>query len=172
MCRKPARSMTWPCRRFQVPKTWSIGPPISPRSRMIPDEMAYWFSRPRPIETRPLKVHHRFKPVFEDPPINQLWSRAAAPVPDDQALQQALLTYAVEVWLLDCSTMAHGYQFSDSEMQMASLDHPTWFLRPFRAVTTAEAGLTPGRSAPRCLMRVRSSRRHPADGRQNSGARR
>lgn len=99
----------------------------------IPDDMAHWFSRPRPIETRPLKVHHPFKPVFEDPPINQLWFRAAAPVPDDQALQQALLTYAVDMWLLDCSTMAHGYQFSDPDMQMASLDHSMWFLRPFRA---------------------------------------
>ena len=61
------------------------------------------------------------------------WFRAAAPVPDDQALQQALLTYAVDMWLLDCSTMAHGYQFSDPDMQMASLDHSMWFLRPFRA---------------------------------------
>ena len=99
----------------------------------IPEEMAHWFNRPRPIETRPVKVHHPFKPVFEDPPINQLWFRAASAVPDDQALQQALLTYAVDMWLLDCSTMPHGYQFSDPQMQMASLDHSMWFLRPFRA---------------------------------------
>lgn len=99
----------------------------------IPEDLAHWFNRPRPIETRPVKIHHPFKPVVEDPPINQLWFRASAPVPNDQALQQVLLTYAVDMWLLDCSTYPHGYQFSDENMQMASLDHSMWFLRPFRA---------------------------------------
>jgi acyl-CoA thioesterase-2 len=99
----------------------------------IPEDMAHWFSQPRPIETRPVKLHHPFKPVIEDPPVNQLWFRAAEQVPDDPALQQAILTYAVDMWLLDCSTFPHGYQFSDPNMQMASLDHSMWFLRPFRA---------------------------------------
>jgi acyl-CoA thioesterase len=57
----------------------------------ILEEMPYWFGRPRPIRTRPSNVEPLFKPVFENPPISPLRLGATAPVPDDYALQQALL---------------------------------------------------------------------------------
>ena len=99
----------------------------------VPEDAQYWFKRPRPIETRPVKLHHPMKPNVEDPPRQLIWFRTASEVPDDPALQQALLTYAVDMWLLDCSVLAHGYRFGDPDFQAASLDHAMWFQRPFRA---------------------------------------
>ena len=99
----------------------------------IPAEAADWLSRPRPIETRPVKLLHPMKGNVEDPPRQFIWFRAAGKVPDDPALQQVLLTYAVDMWLLDCSVLAHGYRFGDPDFQAASLDHAMWFQRPFRA---------------------------------------
>ena len=99
----------------------------------IPSDMAEWFNRPRPIETRPTKLLHPMKANIEDPPRQFVWFKAASEVPDDPGLQQALLTYAVDMWLLDCSVLAHGYRFGDPDFQAASLDHAMWFQRPFRA---------------------------------------
>lgn len=99
----------------------------------MPADMLAWQDRSRPIETRPVDLHPPFEPWFRNPPRQQIWFRAAEAVPADLALQQALVTYAVDMWLLDCSTFPHGFEFRDPTMQMASLDHAMWFLRPFRA---------------------------------------
>ncbi len=99
----------------------------------MPAAMLAWQQRPRPIETRPLDLHPPFEPWLRNPPRQQIWFRSAGALPPDLAVQQALVTYAVDMWLLDCSTLPHGFQFSDPGMQMASLDHAMWFHRPFRA---------------------------------------
>ncbi len=99
----------------------------------LPAHMVSWYERPRPIETRPVELHHPLSRERRDPPNQQIWFRASAPVPDDLALHQAVLTYAVDMWLLDCSTLPHGVHFNDPDIQMASLDHTMWFLRPFRS---------------------------------------
>lgn len=100
----------------------------------MPKEMRVWLDRPRPIETAPLVLRNPFEPPGAVmPPKQQVWFRASSEVPGDIGLQQALLTYAVDMWLLDCSVMAHGYRFDDANFQAASLDHAMWFHRPFRA---------------------------------------
>ena len=99
----------------------------------FPPEAEAWFNRPRPIETRPVKLHHPLKGHVEHPPRQFIWFRTASPVGDDPALHQALALYAVDMWLLDCSVLAHGYRFGDPDFQAASLDHAMWFQRPFRA---------------------------------------
>jgi acyl-CoA thioesterase-2 len=99
----------------------------------LPAEAKAWYGRPRPIETRPAKLFHPLEATIEDPPRQFIWFRTAAPVTDDPALHQALALYAVDMWLLDCSVLAHGFRFGDPNFQGASLDHAMWFQRPFRA---------------------------------------
>jgi acyl-CoA thioesterase II len=51
-------------------------------------------------------------------------------VPDDRALQSAILAYLSDMTLLDTANFAHGRTGFDPDLQMASLDHAMWFHRP------------------------------------------
>nr|WP_247642338.1 acyl-CoA thioesterase domain-containing protein [Brucella suis] len=53
-------------------------------------------------------------------------------VPDDRALQAAILAYLSDMTLLDTSLHPHGRFIFDRDMQVASLDHAMWFHRPCR----------------------------------------
>ena len=97
----------------------------------LPEETRAWFSRPRPIETRPVDPREYITPD-KRPPHEMLWIRAAGSVPDDLALHQCLLAYASDMSLLDTGLLPHGIGWLDNKVQMASLDHAMWFHRPFR----------------------------------------
>lgn len=59
----------------------------------------------------------------------QVWLRYREQLPDDPVLHVCALAYASDLTLLGCALVPHpGLQ-----VQMASLDHAMWFLRPFRA---------------------------------------
>ena len=79
----------------------------------------YW-EQDRPIETRD-------KP----PPEQSVWIKATGPVPEDRAIQAAVLAYLSDMTLLDTSLYAHGRNIFDRDLQVASLDHAMWFHRPF-----------------------------------------
>jgi len=51
-------------------------------------------------------------------------------LPNDTAVQQAVLAYASDMTLLDTSLFAHGRAVFDPNLQVASLDHAMWFHRP------------------------------------------
>jgi acyl-CoA thioesterase-2 len=53
-------------------------------------------------------------------------------VPDDRAVQAAVLAYLSDMTLLDTSLYAHGRSIFDRDLQVASLDHAMWFHRPCR----------------------------------------
>jgi acyl-CoA thioesterase-2 len=53
-------------------------------------------------------------------------------VPDDRALQAAILAYLSDMTLLDTSLHPHGRTIFDRDLQVASLDHAMWFHRPCR----------------------------------------
>ncbi len=97
----------------------------------LPEELRAWFSRPRPIELRPVEPREYFAPE-KRPPREMLWLRAVAPLPDDPALHQCLLAYASDMSLLETGLLPHGIGWFDNKVQMASLDHAMWFHRPFR----------------------------------------
>ncbi len=97
--------------------------------RMSP-EAREWAMRPRPIEIRPVEPHG-FADRGKYPPLDNIWIRAAGPVPDDVALQQAVLAYASDMSLLDTALLPHGVNYH-SGIQVASLDHAMWFHRSFR----------------------------------------
>ncbi|MBU6298844.1 MAG: acyl-CoA thioesterase II [Alphaproteobacteria bacterium] len=97
----------------------------------LPEELRAWFSRPRPIETRPVDPREYFSPD-KRPPHEMLWIRATGALPDDLPLHQCLLAYASDMSLLDTGLLPHGIGWFDNKVQMASLDHAMWFHRPFR----------------------------------------
>ena len=95
----------------------------------VPDNVRRYWGRERPIELRPVSlVHYMTRDVL--PPVQDVWVRATAPVPDDPAVQVAVLAYLSDMTLLDTSLFAHGRSIFDPDLQVASLDHAMWFHRP------------------------------------------
>ncbi|WP_425416630.1 acyl-CoA thioesterase II [Oricola indica] len=90
----------------------------------------YWLSE-RPIELRPVSLTH-YITREKLPPKQHIWVRATGEIPDDRALQSAVLAYLSDMTLLDTSLFAHGRSVFDPEIQAASLDHAMWFHRPHK----------------------------------------
>ena len=87
----------------------------------------YW-SRPRPIEIRPVSLEHYFSDKKLEP-AQHIWIRTTSPVPEDQLRSTAVLAYLSDMTLLDTSLYAHGTSIFDKQLQVASLDHAMWFHR-------------------------------------------
>jgi len=98
----------------------------------LPPEYADSFTSDRPIEIRPVDPMDIFHPEKRSP-HQMCWMKARDPLPDDQRLHQCVLAYLSDWSLLDTSTLPHAVSFTQSNMQVASLDHAMWFHRPFRA---------------------------------------
>lgn len=98
----------------------------------LPDPVAAYFARPRPILLRPVDLRRYVGDAPREPVFN-VWLKAAAALPDDPALHQAVLAYASDMTLLDVSLIPHGRSVFDPEVQAASLDHALWFHQPLRA---------------------------------------
>jgi acyl-CoA thioesterase-2 len=61
----------------------------------------------------------------------QVWFRHRDPLPDDYVLHICALAYMSDLTLLGSAQVHH--QEERSHLQIASLDHAMWFMRPFRA---------------------------------------
>ena len=88
----------------------------------------YW-EQDRPIEMKPLSLAHYFSRE-KLPPEQNVWIKTTGPVPDDRAVQAAVLAYLSDMTLLDTSLYAHGRSIFDRDLQVASLDHAMWFHAP------------------------------------------
>lgn len=119
--------------QFEMPK---VPPPealedaasaLMRRTEQFPEHFREWIARARPFETRPVILDG---PADRPPrpPFNNVWFRAAGPVPDDIRQRQILLAYVSDMTLLDTSLLPHGKSFF-SAVQMASIDHAMWFHR-------------------------------------------
>jgi acyl-CoA thioesterase-2 len=64
---------------------------------------------------------------------HRVWIRAAARLPDDRVLHDAMLAYMSDVSLLHPVLVRHGVSFTLDPIMGASLDHALWFHRDFRA---------------------------------------
>lgn len=75
-------------------------------------------------------------PVPREPKL-QVWMKTTGRVPggehDSRGLHQALLAYMSDAFLIDVCLIAHGHGFTDSKLQVASLDHALWYHEDFRA---------------------------------------
>jgi acyl-CoA thioesterase-2 len=70
-------------------------------------------------------------PVAREPAL-QVWMRTNGRVPAQRGLQQALLAYLSDAFLIDVCLIAHGRHFLEPGLQVASLDHALWFHQPCR----------------------------------------
>lgn len=93
-----------------------------------PNVRKYW-EQDRPIEIKPVSLTHYFSRE-KLPPAQNVWVRATGAVPDDRALQAAILAYLSDMTLLDTALHPHGRSLFDRDLQVASLDHAMWFHRP------------------------------------------
>jgi acyl-CoA thioesterase-2 len=102
---------------------------------VLPPGLRTYLERQRPVEMRPVDLT-RYTATPQDaprPPRQQIWMRAAGPLPDDPAIHRAVLAYLSDMTLLDVALAAHNRSVFDPALQVASLDHALWFHRPFRA---------------------------------------
>lgn len=98
----------------------------------LPKTILNFLTGPQPIEIRPVDPT-RFLSREPREPIERVWLRASAELPNNQAVHASLMAYASDFSLLQTALLAHGRQMSDPDIQLASLDHAMWFHRPFRA---------------------------------------
>jgi acyl-CoA thioesterase-2 len=90
------------------------------------------------LHSRPVDMRFVDGPLFLKPGPEQVahqavWMRAVAPMPDDQLLHTAMMTYASDYTLLESVIRRHGLSWGTARMKTASLDHAMWFHRPARA---------------------------------------
>ncbi len=95
----------------------------------VPEQIRKYWERERPIEMKPANLKH-YMTRDPQPPHQHVYFRATGAVPDDRALQAAVLAYFSDMTLLDTATFPHGRAVFDPDLQMASLDHAMWFHRP------------------------------------------
>lgn len=94
-----------------------------------PESVRRYWTRARPVEIRPTSlVHYVSNQKLE--PMQDVWVRTTGPVPENRALQAAVLAYLSDMTLLDTSLYAHGTSIFDQNLQVASIDHAMWFHRP------------------------------------------
>ncbi|MCV6624242.1 MAG: acyl-CoA thioesterase II [Cellvibrionaceae bacterium] len=83
-------------------------------------------------DKRTLEIEYRSTNPFDHlnpapmPPRVGVWMRASGKV-DDPILNQALLSYMSDSYLLDTSLLPHGISYYNPKLQSASLDHALWF---------------------------------------------
>jgi acyl-CoA thioesterase-2 len=94
----------------------------------VPEGISRYWERPRPVEMKPVMLKHYTSREKLEPKQN-IWIRTTGPVPNDRAVQSAVLAYLSDMTLLDTSTFAHGRAVFDPDIQAASLDHAMWFHR-------------------------------------------
>ncbi|RNE49267.1 acyl-CoA thioesterase [Corynebacterium alimapuense] len=94
---------------------------LSVSSRALLDEWGDWDIRVVPAEDYD---HNPYTPSQQ-----VVWFRSRRPLPDDDTFHVCTLAYMSDMTLLHSALVPHP----DHHVQMASLDHAMWFLRPFRA---------------------------------------
>ena len=98
----------------------------------IPDAVAAYFARERPIALKPVDLRRYLEPGPHEP-VSNVWFKAASALSNDPAIHQAVLAYASDMTLLEASLIPHDASVFDPAIQSASLDHALWFHRPFQA---------------------------------------
>ncbi|MEC9375954.1 MAG: acyl-CoA thioesterase II [Pseudomonadota bacterium] len=97
----------------------------------VHEKMRRYLMRKRPFMIRPVS-----QPDFLNPkkiePVKHVWIKAVDHLPDDPLLHQTLMAYVSDYELLGTATLPHGINFTDTKIQMASLDHAMWFHHSFR----------------------------------------
>ncbi len=96
----------------------------------VPEPLRERFMRPRHVQIKP--VHPR-DPIYPEPmqPKQANWLRICELGEQPVAIQQALLAFASDYYLVGTGLMSHGLSFMTKGLQAASIDHSMHFHRPF-----------------------------------------
>jgi acyl-CoA thioesterase II len=97
----------------------------------VPPKMRERAVADRPIEIRIVQPLDPVRPKIR-PPHRQVWFRAAGKLPDDPTIHRYMLAYASDFHFLVTSMQPHGASWLTPGLQVATLSHAMWFLRPFR----------------------------------------
>jgi acyl-CoA thioesterase-2 len=95
------------------------------------EKMRRYLTRKRPFMVRPVNQQNYLNPQKLEP-VKHVWIKAVDTLPDEQDLHQQLMAYVSDYELLGTATLPHGIDFTNTNMQMASLDHAMWFHHQFR----------------------------------------
>jgi acyl-CoA thioesterase II len=99
--------------------------------RDAPDHIRRYWLRDRPVDMRPVSMTHYIS-TEKLPPTQHVWVKANGVVPDDRAIQSAVLAYVSDMTLLDTALFPHGVSVFEQTLQVASIDHAMWFNAPSR----------------------------------------
>lgn len=116
-----------------VPRPDDLEPTVAlPAAELarLPPKLQRWFGRSGPFEFRHVYPRDELNPP-KRPPFQQVWFRLSQKIPENPALQRALLAYASDFHLIGTTMFPHGISFLQRNVQVASLDHAMWFHRPF-----------------------------------------
>lgn len=96
----------------------------------IPDALKARFMRQRHVEIKPVKPRD---PIHPEPmkPKQANWLRICELGKQPVAVQQALLAFSSDFYLVGTGLMSHGISFMTKGLQAASIDHSMHFHRPF-----------------------------------------
>jgi len=101
-------------------------------SHQLPQAVRDHFTRPNPIEVRPVEEEDDLINPAKSPPYQHVWIKANGTMPSDLAMHQCVLAYASDMTLLDTCLLPHGVSWFSGRLQSASLDHAMWFHHPLR----------------------------------------
>ncbi len=96
----------------------------------IPDKLKARFMRKRHVEIKPIKPRD---PIHPEPmtPKQANWLRIQELGVQPVAIQQALLAFSSDFYLVGTGLMSHGISFMTKGLQAASIDHSMHFHRSF-----------------------------------------
>lgn len=96
----------------------------------VPEALKSRFMRRRHVEIKPVKPRD---PIHPEPmkPKQANWLRIRELGAQPQAIQQALLAFSSDFYLVGTGLMSHGVSFMTSGLQAASIDHSMHFHRDF-----------------------------------------
>ena len=82
--------------------------------------------RPRPVEVRAVDPGALLD-RRPGPPVQHVWFKVRAPLPDDPLIHRAILAYWTDMRLMATSLLPHPLAFARGDVRGASLDHALWF---------------------------------------------
>lgn len=105
--------------------------PSAEIAEQLPEKLRRFLIRERPVEFRPVEPINFLNPK-PGPPVQNVWFRTVAPLPDNPRLHECLLAYLSDLNLLNVATRPHASRYHLDDMVMASIDHAMWFHRPVK----------------------------------------
>ncbi|MEQ8798559.1 MAG: acyl-CoA thioesterase II [Salinisphaeraceae bacterium] len=118
----------------EVPSPESLAPQSELRRKWmddagpLPERLQWALTRPLALEFRPVNPWNGLNPDAREPQ-QQIWFKAAGPLPAEPVLHRCMLAYASDYNLLTTALLPHRMSFLQPDMVVASIDHALWFHR-------------------------------------------